>query len=267
MAWRGSGCEPRLAPPGMGTWHVDLRTAVLTHDENLNGILGLEPRETTGALHDPAFTRIHPDDQARVRDAIDTAIATRSDYSLEFRIVRADGHVRWLRDRGRIVIGDDGTPLFATGAVMDITEQRRLEDHDRMLAAATQVLATSVDYEDTLAALPRTLVPRFADWAERAPRRWRRPSSRCCRGRRDDLAPDERQVARRHGRRRAGARVAAAAPAATRRREHDRGDGVCHARARLRHRGRSRSRRSWPTASRSRSIARGCSATCSAPTA
>ncbi len=167
---------------------------MLTHDENLNGILGLEPRETTGALHDPDFTRIHPDDQARVRDAIETAVATGADYSLEFRIVRADGRERWLRDRGRIVLGDNGTPLFATGAVLDITEQRRLEDHDRMLAAATQVLATSVDYEGTLVALPRTLVPRFADWASvhlSEGEGLRRIAAAGA----DDLAPDDRQVA------------------------------------------------------------------------
>ena len=154
-----------LGAAGMGTWHVDLRSGVLTHDENLNSILGLEPVETTGQLHDPDFTRIHPDDAARVREAIDTAVATRAEYSLEFRIVRPDGQVRWLRDRGRIVMDDKGEAITASGAVLDITEQRRLEDHDRMLAAATQVLATSVEYEDTLAALPTTLVPRFADWA------------------------------------------------------------------------------------------------------
>jgi PAS domain S-box-containing protein len=154
-----------LGAAGMGTWHVDLPSGVLTHDENLNSILGLEAIETTGHLHDPDFTRVHPDDAARVRDAIETAVATHAEYSLEFRIVRPDGHVRWLRDRGRISLDEHGAPVSASGAVLDITEQRRLEDHDRMLAAATQVLATSVEYEDTLAALPTTLVPRFADWA------------------------------------------------------------------------------------------------------
>ena len=182
-----------LGAAGMGTWHVNLRTGVLTHDENLNGILGLEPLQTSGALHDPAFSRVHPDDQARVRDAIDSAVATRADYSLEFRIVRPDGHVRWLRDRGRIVVDDAGVPLSATGAVMDITEQRRLEDHDRMLAAATQVLATSVDYEETLAALPHALVPRFADWASvhLADGEGLRRIAAAGPG---DLIPDERQV-------------------------------------------------------------------------
>jgi PAS domain S-box-containing protein len=192
VAWQR--LRTALGAAGMGTWHMDLRTAVRTHDENLNGILGLGPRETTGALHDHTFTRIHPDDQARVRDAIETAVATRSDYSLEFRIVRPDGHVRWLRDRGRIVVDDDDVPLCATGAVLDITDQRRLEDHDRMLAAATQVLAMSVDYEETLAALPGTLVPRFADWS--GVHLGDDDGLHCVAAAGvDDLAPDDRQIA------------------------------------------------------------------------
>jgi PAS domain S-box-containing protein len=153
-----------LGAAGMGTWHVDLRSGVLTHDESLNHILGLDAIETTGTLHDPAFSRIHPDDQARVGAAIDGAIATQAEYSLEYRIVRPDGRVRWLRDRGRIITDHTGAPLFATGAVMDITEQRRLEDYDRMLAAATQILSTSAEYEETLAVLAQALVPRFVDW-------------------------------------------------------------------------------------------------------
>ena len=253
-----------LGAAGMGTWHVDLRTGVLTYDENLNGILGLEPLQTSGALHDPAFSRVHPDDQARVRDAIDSAVATRADYSLEFRIVRPDGHVRWLRDRGRIVIDDAGVPLSATGAVMDITEQRRLEDHDRMLAAATQVLATSVDYEETLAALPNALVPRFADWASvhladgEGLQRIAAAETRRSRPRR---AAGHRLYRLGHP----GSRSAVAAAAAARRRDTI-GVMAYVMRTRTSTARRSPSRRNWRIVSRCRSIARGCSAICSGRT-
>ncbi|HEY6362818.1 MAG TPA: ATP-binding protein [Vicinamibacterales bacterium] len=191
LAWQR--LRTALGAAGMGTWHLDLCTGVLTHDENLNGILGRESKETTGSLDDPEFTRVHPDDRARVRDAIDTAIATHADYSVEFRVVGADGRVRWLRDRGRILLDDAGMPVSATGAVMDITEQRRLEDHDRMLAAAAQVLATSVDDEETLTALPRMLVPRFADWASVHLSEVDGPRQIAATGA-EDLAPDERQI-------------------------------------------------------------------------
>src|SRR5881394_1940875 len=124
-----------LGAAGMGTWHVDLSTGVATHDENLNRILGLQPVETQGPLRDPCFTRIHAEDHDRVIGAIESAVASRAEYSLEYRVVRADGDVRWLQDRGRIVLDDDGMPRFATGAVMDVTARRQLVEHERALSA------------------------------------------------------------------------------------------------------------------------------------
>ena len=123
-----------LGAAGMGTWHVDLTSGIATHDESLNHILGLEAVETEGPLRDRSFTRIHPDDNDRVMRAIDDAVASRGEYSLEYRVVRADGEIRWLQDRGRVVVDDDGTPRFATGAVMDVTSRRHFEDHERALS-------------------------------------------------------------------------------------------------------------------------------------
>jgi PAS domain S-box-containing protein len=116
-----------LGAAGIGTWHLDLRTRIATYDESLNRIFGLPAVETRTPL-DARLTRIHPGDRARVQAAIDDAIARRAEFTLEFRILRPDGSVRWLRDRGRIVGDGDGTPAVATGAVMDVTEQRRLEE-------------------------------------------------------------------------------------------------------------------------------------------
>jgi PAS domain S-box-containing protein len=123
-----------LGAAGMGTWHVDLTTGIATHDESLNRILGLDPVETEGPLRDPTFTCIHPDDYARVMNAIDEAVASHREYSIEYRILRQDGEIRWLEDRGRIILDDQETPRFATGAVMDVTARRLLEDHERTLS-------------------------------------------------------------------------------------------------------------------------------------
>jgi PAS domain S-box-containing protein len=123
-----------LGAAGMGTWHVDLQSGIATHDESLNRIFGLDPVETEGSINDPAFSHIHSDDRARVMDAIERSIATRTEFSIEYRVVREDGEVRWLQDRGRIILGADGEPRYATGAVMDVTARRQLEDHERALS-------------------------------------------------------------------------------------------------------------------------------------
>ena len=123
-----------LGAAGMGTWHVDLQTGIATHDESLNRILGLEATETEGPIRDPAFTRIHPDDHPGVMKAIDDAVQSREEYGVEYRIIRNDGEVRWLQDRGRIVLDENGVARYATGAVMDVTARRLLADHERALS-------------------------------------------------------------------------------------------------------------------------------------
>jgi signal transduction histidine kinase/CheY-like chemotaxis protein len=69
-----------------------------------------------------------------------------------------------LRDRGRIGAAHDAAGMIGTGAVMDITERRRGEEHDRVLAEATQVLAAAVDCEAALTAILTMLAEQFASW-------------------------------------------------------------------------------------------------------
>jgi PAS domain S-box-containing protein len=151
-----------LAAAGMGTWRVDLRTGINTQDESLSRILGLGEGERTDTLKTEFLRLVHPDDRERVQAAIGRALQRGIEYSEEMRIVRPDGSVRWIRDRGRVVTDASGTPLFFTGAVMDITEQRRAEEHERLLGAATAALASSPEYEHTLAEVAAAIVPRFA---------------------------------------------------------------------------------------------------------
>jgi hypothetical protein len=50
----------------------------------------------------------------------------REPFVLEYRIVRADGEVRWVLDRGQLVPGAGGR-LWMDGAIFDITERREAE--------------------------------------------------------------------------------------------------------------------------------------------
>lgn len=123
-----------LTSAGVGTWHLDLQTGVATYDESLNRLFGLPAVETQTPLNE-RLTRIHPDDRDRVKATIDHAIARRVDFTLDFRVVRPDGSIRWLRDRGRVVTNEQGEPILAAGAVADVTEQRLLEEERSRLVA------------------------------------------------------------------------------------------------------------------------------------
>jgi PAS domain S-box-containing protein len=150
-----------LSAAGMGTWRVDLRTGLNAHDEALTEMFGFagDPGATRDAR---LLQRVHPDDRTRITRAISRAIHDRADFTEELRIIRPDGVVRWIRARGRVAVDTDGAALFFTGAVMDITEQRRAEEYERMLGVATAALASSPEYERTLAEVTASLVPRFA---------------------------------------------------------------------------------------------------------
>jgi len=76
----------------------------------------------------PYASIVHRDDRSRVSEVIAAAVAGRRPFSAEYRIVRADGEVRWVHERGQAVAGPDGTVAFLDGAIYDITEQRAAID-------------------------------------------------------------------------------------------------------------------------------------------
>jgi two-component system, cell cycle sensor histidine kinase and response regulator CckA len=78
--------------------------------------------------------RVHADDLERVDAAARSAIGLERPYSIDHRIVRPGGEVRWVHQEAEIVRGSDGVVrLF--GAVQDITDQklaqRALEDSEQ----------------------------------------------------------------------------------------------------------------------------------------
>jgi two-component sensor histidine kinase len=89
-----------------------------------------DPRTITG-LSD----FIHPDDVKRYRDTMARVIADPlcDEYDVEYRLVRRNGEVRWVRSRARISRLADGTAQWLDGGVMDITRQKMTERHLELL--------------------------------------------------------------------------------------------------------------------------------------
>ena len=67
---------------------------------------------------------VHPDDFELVRSGEQSARERGEPFELEYRIVRADGAVRWVLDQMRTVYDNDGKPLFEQGFLVDITERK-----------------------------------------------------------------------------------------------------------------------------------------------
>lgn len=75
-----------------------------------------------------AFERIVPEDRERVQALVDKAVAERSIYSAEYRIVRpTDGKLVWIHAKGSVSTDENGQPLRFFGTSIDISAQKAIE--------------------------------------------------------------------------------------------------------------------------------------------
>jgi PAS domain S-box-containing protein len=68
---------------------------------------------------------VHPEDRQRVAQAMTQQSA--GEHGAEYRIVRADGTVRWIRDRAFPIRDSAGAVIRIVGIAEDITDRRQLE--------------------------------------------------------------------------------------------------------------------------------------------
>ncbi|WP_442887059.1 PAS domain S-box protein [Congregicoccus parvus] len=73
---------------------------------------------------------LHPDDRGRILEAV-AAFADARAHDVEYRILKPDGRVRWIRDRGYPVLTDDGRSHRIVGVARDVTARRHLAEQLR----------------------------------------------------------------------------------------------------------------------------------------
>jgi len=124
-----------LQASSMGTFEVDLLTGEGRWNATEFELLGLKPGDAPS--HPETFFRfVHPEDIGLVRAQWEEALRV-GKLDAEFRIVRADGEVRWLAARGQFVFeGKTGSEApeargpaeHFLGVNFDITARRRAEE-------------------------------------------------------------------------------------------------------------------------------------------
>ncbi|HEX8847630.1 MAG TPA: PAS domain S-box protein [Pyrinomonadaceae bacterium] len=123
---------------------------------------GMTVEQTEGWGWQPV---LHPDDVERCLRRWATAVETGEAYDIEYRFRRAsDGTYRWHLGRAVPMRNEQGEIVKWFGTCTDIDDQKRAEESLRFIAEASEMLASSLDYETTLANVARLAVPRLADW-------------------------------------------------------------------------------------------------------
>lgn len=128
--------ELALNVADVGVWEFDIERDQLTWDARLRAIYGLPPQ---GPLPRDIWERsVHPDDFDRVIAETVAHSGSPGDYELDYRIIRHDRQVRWIRSK--VSYHDDlfeGPKLIGVNwDVTELVEKRRALEEANALALA-----------------------------------------------------------------------------------------------------------------------------------
>src|SRR5712692_6622248 len=114
-----------------GSWAWDPATGEIRYwSEECYRVLGFDPYGGKPRF-ETFFRRIHPYDQAKVRETAETAGRGKAEFELDYRIVHPGGAIRDIHVVGHPVLSPSGDLVEFLGTVIDITERKRAEEELR----------------------------------------------------------------------------------------------------------------------------------------
>jgi two-component system sensor kinase FixL len=111
---------------GVGIWDLDLSTRKLFWSSPTHRLFGVP--ENAPVSYDLFLSLLLPEDRARTESAIQRSIKTGCRFDIQYRIRGTPAGSRWVRARGGLVINDDGVPRRLSGVVLDIDDQKLIEE-------------------------------------------------------------------------------------------------------------------------------------------
>ncbi|MBU7585199.1 MAG: PAS domain S-box protein [Nostoc sp. TH1S01] len=114
---------------GIGYWEWNPTTNQILASQNAIHGVGAESSDVLLTL-EQWLTQVHPEDQQWVEQELQQAIATQTDYAVEYRVIWPDHSLHWVSVKGRGIYDTTGQLLRMLGVLMDVTE-RKLSEAER----------------------------------------------------------------------------------------------------------------------------------------
>ncbi|MEN9221797.1 MAG: response regulator, partial [Thermostichus sp. BF3_bins_97] len=135
----------------LGNWSYDVATRVITWSDELFRLFGMSPGEPTPSLEEHLL-QIHPEDRQLWLQHVRATLEQGIPQSYDFRILRADGEVRYLSARSQAEV-QDGQVVRIFGTAIDITEKKvaelALQESEQQFRALFDNAAVSIMIHDT----------------------------------------------------------------------------------------------------------------------
>jgi len=107
----------------LGFWEIDLISDELFFSDEIFSICALDRSKFDNSRS--IFSKmIHPDDYGRVKQERQDSIKTGIPFNTEYRIIRADGEVRYVHSQGEVIRNDQGEAIRMVGTLQDITDRK-----------------------------------------------------------------------------------------------------------------------------------------------
>jgi PAS domain S-box-containing protein len=156
-----SESEARLslaaASANAGLWSMSVDTGQVWVTDKIRELFGFSPHVE---LHYDDFLRmIHLEDREGVHRTLQQAMQSGEDFSNDYRVLRADGSVRWIASRGRLQLSKAGKPSRMMGTSVDISARKITEETLRRQEQDLSKLTGRIIYaqEEELRRLSREL--------------------------------------------------------------------------------------------------------------
>jgi PAS domain S-box-containing protein len=124
-----------LSATKIGFWDWDVQKNRFVCSREHEELFGLAPGTFAGTYESFAAC-VHPEDLKSMENAINQAIAQRSDYCHENRVVWPDGTIHWIEGKGKFFYNEAGDAVRMVGTITEITDRKARELQLRLLESA-----------------------------------------------------------------------------------------------------------------------------------
>ncbi len=123
---RNEGLRLQIEGFGVGTWDLDLTTRKLEWSDTARSLFGVTPDQPV--TYELFLSLLKPADRKRIEQAIKRVAENGVKMDVSFKIGEGSGSGHWIRARGGLVRDDSGAPRHVSGIVLEIDEEKQLED-------------------------------------------------------------------------------------------------------------------------------------------
>jgi two-component system sensor kinase FixL len=116
----------RIEGFGVGTWDLDLSTRKLEWSDTAKSLFGVARDQPVN--YQLFLSLLEPKDRERTERAIKRVAEFGGNFDVSFKVGGTSGSGQWIRARGGLVKDDDGVARHLSGIILDIDEEKQLEE-------------------------------------------------------------------------------------------------------------------------------------------